>query len=297
MYYTTTTLAAIMVFILASPRGLVNAQNKTVEVDLFFPRDGGRYNASEDGIPIIVGVQNSPVAFEYGWTVWWDLYLGPPPANRFFGDKSGALTASIGAPAPATNPFVAVNTTGYLKPGNYTLQWTFGVQPWCEFLYGSPTNYSNTWEISRAVASGSLQFRILDNAMSPQLEDGCPSMLGVVSYASTTSWTFAATTVTIDPSLGPATYAAETSACVVTEPATFTPGSCGVSLDAAVKTSVSEMMGWTIAATSTTPPSSTTSTTSSPGSTTSSATSTTQTSQLKMFLSISLIGTMLVFYT
>jgi hypothetical protein len=293
MYFISTAISAIAVLVLASPQVLVKAENRTVEVDIFFPRNGGSYSTSAAGIPIIIGVQNSPIAFEYGWAVWWDLYLEPRGPNSFIGDESGVLSAAIGDTAPAANPFIAVNTTGYLKSGNYTLEWIFGVHPWCEFLYDSPTNWSNTWSISREVTSGSLQFLVLDNSQtSPQLEDDCPSMLGVVSYASTTLWTHSALTVTIDT---PATYAAETSACVVTEPATYTPGSCGVVLDAAVKTSVSEMMGWAVAS-STTNSATIASTTSTNSSPTSSSTSEAQILLPMTFLSLVLSGATLALF-
>lgn len=227
----------------------------TVEADLVFPRDGGRYNASTDGIPIVVGLQNPAAASRYGYAVWWDLFREP---RRFqhLGDRSGSLSPLSGRNTTADGQefSVAFASSGYLQPGNYTLEWAFGVAPYCEFVR-EPHHNESTYMASHAVSRGSLKLVVDEDVPAPpallggsggsgQQRDDCPSLLGVVSYASTTLWTHSATTVTLFDDDRPATYAATTEACVVTAAPTVTPGPCGVTVGAAVESGVYEMMGW-----------------------------------------------------
>ncbi|KAI1339370.1 hypothetical protein F5Y15DRAFT_416235 [Xylariaceae sp. FL0016] len=234
------------------------AMNNTAEADLIFPRRGGLYPTT--GIPIVVGIQNPAAAFEYGWKVSWDLWLEPRQYDFGFGDYWGYLGASIGAGVPENvtsgegeqGMYFGVDNTGSLKPGNYTLEWHFYVQPWCDFEQGS------TWAISWDIAQGSLEFTVEDGIAQPQLQVGdgagngndesCASLMGVVSYVSTTSYTFAATTDTLIDST-PVFFPETSSACVVTASPTLTPNPCAATLDTSVEANILSIMQWTASST------------------------------------------------
>lgn len=263
----------------APPSSLGN----TIEADLIFPHEGGRYANSPRGVPIVISIQNAAAAARFGFQLRWQILEAP--------DRRGEVSVQVGGGAypplaafdqatdvNATTPLLpwvtTAKTTGPLEPGIYTLKWGLDLVPYCDFS-GNKTTY----ERGHAAWQGALQFAIVDDthdAMPPprslmsvnkvssnrggaalgggkgegkgadsSADGNCPNLMGVVSYVSTAPWSLAAETQrwSGDPRWH-RVLEATTGLCAVTARPTFTPGPCRVTVDPAFETSVFDLMGW-----------------------------------------------------
>ncbi|KAK8024547.1 hypothetical protein PG993_012613 [Apiospora rasikravindrae] len=233
----------------------------TIEADLIFPHEGGRYTNSPNGIPVVIGIQNADAASRFGFKLRWQLLEAPTRRGEvsvmvgggpYPSLRSGDTRTDVNATAPASFPWATTaKITGQLSPGNYTLQWNLGVVPYCEF--GEQTA---KYEYGHEVTRGTIRFSIVDDAaVSPPRSllstngdgrdgsevppgrkrngtenvsdgnDNCANLMGVVSYVSTAPWSRAAETQRWpgDPRWS-RVLNATTGVCAVTASPTFTPG-------------------------------------------------------------------------
>lgn len=259
----------------------------TIEADLIFPHQDGRYAESNNGVPVVIGIQNTAAAARFGFKLRWQLLEAQ--------DRRGEVSVMVGGGGPLAYPGMSPNpsarlfeqnanstitkpdwgttatTTKHLSPGNYTLQWAFGVAPYCEFGKGEGEGTAR-YELLRWLTKGELRFVVVgagEAAPPPprsllsssakgshgdrvhdggERSDGCPRLMGVINYASTASWDRPAQTQTWPGGPGEPAWSrvlqATTVACAVTAPPTFTPGPCRATVDPGVESSVFDRMGW-----------------------------------------------------
>ncbi|KAK8102258.1 hypothetical protein PG984_015404 [Apiospora sp. TS-2023a] len=261
----------------------------TIEADLIFPHEGGRYANSPHGVPIVIGIQNADAAARFGFQLRWQLLEAPDRRGEVSVQVGGGAypplaafdqATDVNATAPLLPWITTAKTTGPLEPGIYTFKWGMGLVPYCDF-----SNNKTTYEYGHAAWQGALQFTIVDDdddAMPPPRslvssgdmvssnrggaalggkKEGkgidnsggdCPNLMGVVSYVSTAPWSRAAQTQRYpgDPRWH-RVLEATTGVCAVTARPTFTPGPCRVTVDPAFETSVFNLMGWPLLAPST----------------------------------------------
>ncbi|KAK6839138.1 hypothetical protein PG995_007577 [Apiospora arundinis] len=274
----------------ADPPSLGN----TIEADLIFPHPNGRYPASRDGVPIVVGIQNAAVASRFGFKLRWQVLEAQwRNGEMSVGVGGGEKGVPEGEGAWATADWsTSAAVTKHLPPGNYTLSWGLGVTPYCEFGE-KPTNA--TYELGRWLVKGELKFTMVGtngtDVPSPPLSllpgrkrnnlnkslgkeggvgnegdnESCPSLMGVVNFASTALWDRPALVQTLPAGVwgGPdwtRTFEPTTVACAVTAPPTLTPGPCRATVDAGIESSVFEYMGWPLSSSRMTPLKNTTTT-------------------------------------
>jgi len=152
----------------------------TVELDLVFPREGGSY-AVTDPFPVIIAVQNAVVAFDYGFDFTWSispigaLNDNPIPLAVAFGD----INIISGTNPPTDNPYLIINSSHALLPGEWTFQWGLSLGPTC-------VAYDNFVEtsFSNPVSNSSFIFDIASDALGlvPTFTSTCPSAAGVASF-------------------------------------------------------------------------------------------------------------------
>ncbi|KAK7946905.1 uncharacterized protein PG986_011226 [Apiospora aurea] len=115
----------------------------TIEADLIFPHEGGRYTNSPNGIPVVINIQNADAASRFGFKLRWQLLEAPTRRGEvsvmvggepYPSLRPGDTRTDVNATAPTSFPWATTaKITGQLDPGNYTLQWNLGIAPYCEF--------------------------------------------------------------------------------------------------------------------------------------------------------------------
>ncbi|KAK8073287.1 hypothetical protein PG994_004186 [Apiospora phragmitis] len=118
----------------------------TIEADLIFPHEGGRYTNAPNGIPVVIGIQNAAVAARFGFKLRWQLLEAPNRRGEVSVKLGGGAYPSlspgntdtdVNATAPSFPWSTTAKITGHLVPGDYTLRWSLGLVPYCDF--GNPT--------------------------------------------------------------------------------------------------------------------------------------------------------------
>ncbi|KAK1659165.1 hypothetical protein BDP55DRAFT_733511 [Colletotrichum godetiae] len=179
--------------LLASCSQLTSAElpADAIELDLVFPRGDGKYAETTNGYPVLLNVQNPDVAYKYGYNFVWDIYSRNK--NSYMRTAAhGIMGASIGNESTFGNgPHLEVGKTGHLAAGDYTFAWVFGMGAQCEFT--EQPDYSE-FNLNPRIANGSFDFTVETSGKEPSFTT-CPSAIGSMSYASTTTYNSEATSV------------------------------------------------------------------------------------------------------
>jgi hypothetical protein len=154
----------------------------TVEFDIVFPREGGSYVVT-DPFPIIIAVQNAAVAYNYGFDFSWTI--GPIGATN---DNPKPLAVALGdvnvisgTNPPTDDPYLIINSSHALLPGEWTFQWSLSLGPTCVAYAGG--NFVET-SFFNPISNGSFVFEIATeyNFELPTFTSTCPSAAGVASF-------------------------------------------------------------------------------------------------------------------
>ncbi|TEA15631.1 hypothetical protein C8034_v001500 [Colletotrichum sidae] len=215
--------------LLAACSQLVGADipDNAIELDLVFPRDGGKYGETPQGYPVLLNVQNPDVAYHYGFGFVWDIYSRNK--NSYLRTAAhGTIGASILNDTDfGDGPHLEVGTTGHLAAGDYTFAWVFGMGAQCEFT--EQPAYSE-FNLNPRISNGSFDFTVEKDGSEPAFTKTCPEAVGVLSYASTTTYNSEATSV-----------------CGVTATATHDAEPCKATLSDDQATSVYSQFGYAAA--------------------------------------------------
>ncbi|TQN64081.1 hypothetical protein CSHISOI_11339 [Colletotrichum shisoi] len=215
--------------LLASCSQLARAQlpAEALELDLVFPRDDGKYGETANGYPVLLNVQNPDVAYKYGYNFVWDIYSRNK--NSYMRTAAhGIMGASIGNESTFGNgPHLEVGRTGHLAPGDYTFAWVFGMGAQCEFT--EQPAYSE-YNLNPRIANGSFDFVVESDGKEPNFTKTCPTAIGSMSYASTTTYNSEATSV-----------------CAVTASVTHDAQPCSATVSDDQATSVYSALGYAAA--------------------------------------------------
>ncbi|KAK1966427.1 hypothetical protein LY78DRAFT_657318 [Colletotrichum sublineola] len=206
----------------------------TVELDLVFPRAGGKYAETSDGLPVVLSLQNPDVAYHYGWVFSWDVYKKPHPRVDRLPFNTIGSTLKNDTVYP-DNPRLEVAYTGHLDAGEYTFSWTVHTGPWCELVPGSSEYRANA-----KVANGTFEFTVESGAPTPTFTSTCATALGMISYASLTTYhgVYEETNDHLDnPS-------STILSCAVTANVTASPEPCRATVNEAQETSMSSRLHW-----------------------------------------------------
>lgn len=218
-----------------------------IELDLVFPRAGGRYAETNEGLPVLLSLQNPDVAYHYGWVFSWDVYKKPhPPPDRLPFNTIGSILKND--TAYPDNPHLEVAYTDRLGAGDYTFSWTIHTGPWCEL---SPSSVEYARNVK--VANGTFEFAVDPAAPTPTFTGTCPTALGMISYAELTTYHGL-----YDGKYDHLDDSSTVTSCAVTANVTVTPEPCRATVNAAEETSISSRLQWgayaTAASTATTAP-------------------------------------------
>lgn len=147
----------------------------SMEVDIAFPRPNGRY-ARTDHFPVVLAIQNTAAAFEFGYGFSWLIVPADPDAFGIEGQ--GDIFVVEETSPPSTDPYIQTNYTAGLDVGQWNLSWTLTNARTCvdAGMFVDETFFTT-------INNGSFTFTIADGAPSPKFAGSCPSPLGVVSYS------------------------------------------------------------------------------------------------------------------
>ncbi|WYZ36064.1 hypothetical protein EsH8_X_000711 [Colletotrichum jinshuiense] len=180
--------------LLASCSQLVSAElpENSIELDLVFPRENGKYGETTNGYPILLNVQNPDIAYQYGYNFVWDIYSRNK--NSYLRTAAhGSVGATIGNGSTfGDGPHLEVGATGHLAAGDYTFAWVFGMAAQCEFT--EQPAYSE-FNLNPRIANGSFDFTVEKDGSEPTFTKTCPTAIASMSYASTTTYDSEATSV------------------------------------------------------------------------------------------------------
>ncbi|WYZ33826.1 hypothetical protein EsH8_I_000102 [Colletotrichum jinshuiense] len=222
-----------LLVLFAAQLAIAELPANTIELDLVFPRAGGTYAATDNGLPVLLSLHNPDVAYHYGWVFSWDVYKKPHgkiPSLPF--NTIGAIIKND--TTYADNPHIEVAYTDHLDVGEYTFSWTVHTGPWCEFLSVPETT---EYAANTKVGNGSFDFTIEQGAPTPTFTGTCPTALGMISYETLTTYHGL-----YDGKYDDATSSAQS--CGVTMNITATPEPCRATVNAAQETSISSQLHW-----------------------------------------------------
>jgi hypothetical protein len=243
------------------------------EIDIVFPRVGGHYAETPQGLPVVVALQNPKIAYQYGWQVSWRVFTLPRKEKQHsveHGTLSGKIDTHL---KDKNNPedvvFDIGHTQSKLPPGNYELVWEIQTGSHCK----EADHKANEFVRNPIASSGSLSFVIATDAPTPTMigVTGCPTAAAVLSFAHMTH------TSGLGKKRGLLHW---TSSCGVTAAVTHTADPCRITPDVKLQSSIYSVMKWPIPAVVTTTTGQTTHT-DKPSTVTTPATSTTSTSASK----------------
>lgn len=147
----------------------------SMEVDIVFPRPNGRY-ARTDHFPVVLAIQNTAAAFEFGYGFSWLIVPADPDA---FGIEGQGDIFVVEETSPLSeDPYIQTNYTAGLDVGQWNLSWALTNARTCveAGMFVDETFFTT-------INNGSFTFTIADGAPSPKFAGSCPSPLGVVSYS------------------------------------------------------------------------------------------------------------------
>ncbi|KAH8889606.1 hypothetical protein GQ53DRAFT_868447 [Thozetella sp. PMI_491] len=152
-----------------------------LEVDIIFPRN--ETYARVDNFPVILALQNAPLAWDFGFHVSWSLRNLSKLTGSNFVDSESILQPNLPVrlPAPADTFFIVNSTNDLDGPGTYQLSWGIALSENCtrngDFI---------THTIGAGLSSGQVVFTIADGGKAVDLTDGgpCPLAGGVVNIQS-----------------------------------------------------------------------------------------------------------------
>ncbi|KAL0933636.1 uncharacterized protein CTRU02_210435 [Colletotrichum truncatum] len=201
--------------------------DQAIELDLIFPRKDGKYGEASKGYPVLLNIQNPDVAYHYGYGFVWDIYSRNK--NSYLRTAAhGSLGATIlNNTEFGNNPHLEVGYTGHLAPGDYTFAWVFGMGAQCEI---TEQPFYSEFNLNPRISNGSFDFSVEKDGSEPTFTKTCPEPVGILSYASTTTYNSEATSV-----------------CGVTATATHDAEPCKATLSNEQATSVYSELGYAAA--------------------------------------------------
>ncbi|KAL2877061.1 hypothetical protein SGCOL_007682 [Colletotrichum sp. CLE4] len=218
-----------IVLLVATHLATAQLPTNAIEVDLVFPRAGGKYAKTSDGLPVVLSLQNPNVAYHFGWVFSWDIYKKPLENVRSLPFNTiGSILKNDST--YSDNPHVEARYTEALDTGEYMFSWTVHTGPWC--------NLSNAWveySANHKVNNGTFDFTIEQGAPTPTFTGTCPTALGMINYASLTTYHGLFDGAYDDPVTSPMS-------CAITTNVTFTAEPCRATINEAQATSISSQL-------------------------------------------------------
>lgn len=169
----------------------------TIEVDVLFPRNE-TYNRNITTIPIVLAIQNGPVAYDAEWRINWNITGASSSkpdvrGSHYSSESTNRLLPTVRndfryyfngdvAIVPMTSQSPAVVSSG--KAGSYRLDWEYTVDP-C-FPEGKSVAYGPMPRVAR----GSHYFSIVDDDSGSDFDiplDECPIYGDMWTKASSSS--------------------------------------------------------------------------------------------------------------
>ncbi|EXF77064.1 hypothetical protein CFIO01_01711 [Colletotrichum fioriniae PJ7] len=223
--YSLVTIVLLFVTQLATAQLPTNA----IELDLVFPRAGGKYAKTSEGFPVILSLQNPNVAYHFGWVFSWDIYKKPhEQIERLPFNTIGSILKND--TTYPDNPHIEARYADVLDVGEYTFSWTIHTGPWC--------NLSKTWveySANEKISNDTFDFTIAQGAPTPTFTGTCPTALGMINYASLTTYHGLYDGEYDDPVTSPMS-------CAITTNVTFTAEPCRATVNEAQATSISSQL-------------------------------------------------------
>ncbi|TDZ32362.1 hypothetical protein C8035_v012456 [Colletotrichum spinosum] len=217
--------------------------DNTFEIDLVFPRAGGRYAETDDGLPVLLSIHNPNVAYLYGYRFWWDIYEQPHRTDYWNHSPRNLIGTYFGNGTTFSDAIHLESDarSDRLEAGNYTFHWQLRGGAVCEI-----TRSSAQYDSMFVIGNGSFGFAVESGAPTPTFTGTCPTALGAASFRSATVYRG----LPWDEEHGdPAT---QTLGCGVTAGVTATPEPCRATVDAAQEASLSRRLHWGAFATAST---------------------------------------------
>jgi hypothetical protein len=113
---------APLLLLLYAPLSALSVQLPTsMEVDIIFPREGDRY-AVTDPFPVLVAVQNSAAAYDYGFDFSWLINPCSTCNNQtlLIGEGEGDIFVLANSPPPPNNPHIEINSSvSWSRPSGF----------------------------------------------------------------------------------------------------------------------------------------------------------------------------------
>jgi hypothetical protein len=186
----------------------------SVEVDIVFPRPNGRY-ARTDHFPVVLAIQNTVAAFEFGYGFSW--LISPADPYAFGIEGQGDIFVVEETTPPLQDPYIQTNYTAGLDVGQWSLSWSLTNARTCveAGMFVDETFFTT-------ISNGTFTFTIADGAPSPKFAGSCPDPLGVVSYSTVETYS----------------VVGGSNICPVTASATPAPSPCRVTIDDAQESSI-----------------------------------------------------------
>lgn len=194
----------------------------SMEVDIVFPRPNGRY-AATNKFPLVIAIQNTAAAFEFGYEFSWDI-SSPDPNSLNFGGWGDIFVVEETSP-PSADPYIQTNYTEALGLGEWVFSWTLSNARSCD-----STAFSVYETLFSPISNGSFTFTVANDAPGPKFVGSCPSPVGVVSYSAVASYSV------------PGGY----NICPVTATAPPSPNPCRVTINDAQASSISNALGLSV---------------------------------------------------
>lgn len=217
-------LVLLSILLTNASYGVALVQTPTsVEVDIIFPHPNGSY-ARTDHFPVVLAIQNTAAAFEFGYGFSWLIDSADSP-DGIAGD--GNIFVVEESSAPSQDPYIQYNHTAGLDVGKWKFTWS---------LTNARTCVEAGMFVDEAffttISNGSFTFTIADGAPGPKFAGLCPSPVGVVSYSTVETYS----------------VVGGYNLCPVTASATPSPSPCRVTVNEAQESSLYKAMDLSVIA-------------------------------------------------
>lgn len=217
-------LVVLSTLLINTSYGVALVQTPTsVEVDIIFPHPNGSY-ARTDHFPVVLAIQNTAAAFEFGYGFSWLIDSANSPYG-IAGD--GNIFVVEESSAPSQDPYIQYNHTAGLDAGEWKFTWSLTNARTCveAGMFVDETFFTT-------ISNGSFTFTIVDGAPGPKFAGSCPSPVGVVSYSTVETYS----------------VVGGYNICPVTASATPSPSPCRVTVNEAQERSLYKAMDLSVIA-------------------------------------------------
>jgi hypothetical protein len=219
-------LVLLSTLLISASFGVALVQTPTfVEVDLIFPRPNGSY-ARTDHFPVVLAIQNTAAAFEFGYGFSW-LIDSADPDYHYGIEGDGDIFVVEQSSAPSQDPYIQYNHTAGLDAGEWKFTWSLTNARTCveAGMFVDETFFTT-------ISNGSFTFTIADGTPGPKFAGSCPSPVGVVSYSTVETYS----------------VVGGYNICPVTASATPSPSPCRVTVNEVQESSLYKAMDLSVIA-------------------------------------------------